>query len=333
MREEHGTRSRRPGSAVLLSALAVLTAGCIAHVQQLPVYPCDPASPTPTVDSVPYPAIPPGLKVVCPDGPETQGPAPECPVLRWNSVTYWPLSHIDNRNAVTLVAYDRGGGIVNQLYLPGARYVWRITVEPEAETVTLWGQANNTVAVSWDALAGNAAPSGRACYWLNPRTNGWESTPYPSKRQCFDMDSCDGGRGRSSGGCYKWAAGPNAPREPWDELTPASHGETITVTEKDNGATLEVSVGDELLVVLDSNATTGYHWHLAELSDPTVLEETGSDYHPDPNPGRVPGRGGREEWRFAARQRGTAQLRLEYIPPAMSDSAPGQTFRVSVVVR
>ena len=54
------------------------------------------------------------------------------------------------------------------------------------------------------------------CYWMNSSSgkNIWELTPY-NKLDCFKMDSCDGGQGRSGGGCYKWAASPDADRLPW----------------------------------------------------------------------------------------------------------------------
>ncbi|MGE0594929.1 MAG: toll/interleukin-1 receptor domain-containing protein [Hyphomonadaceae bacterium] len=61
------------------------------------------------------------------------------------------------------------------------------------------------------------APETFACYWLsNDASPTWRPMPqHATREQCFAQDSCDGGQGRSNGGCYKWAAGPNAPRQPW----------------------------------------------------------------------------------------------------------------------
>ncbi|HET7335961.1 MAG TPA: hypothetical protein VFI93_12660 [Rhizomicrobium sp.] len=68
-----------------------------------------------------------------------------------------------------------------------------------------------------DRRRGNRRSSDAACYWLRPQ-GGWQAMPqYASKRACFAQDSCDGGLGRSGGGCYKWATGPDATRESWGD--------------------------------------------------------------------------------------------------------------------
>ena len=65
--------------------------------------------------------------------------------------------------------------------------------------------------------AGNAFAAD-SCFWMDPdKDNTWVSTPQENvdKQQCFNLDSCDGGKGESGGGCYKWAADANAERQPW----------------------------------------------------------------------------------------------------------------------
>lgn len=98
------------------------------------------------------PAIPSGLKVSCLKGPNTTQPSSTCPVIKWDRYTYWAYSHSDNRSAMTIVAYDAAGNIVKQWYKPGARYVWRIAVDAATEKVTLWGQDNKRIVVTWDQL-------------------------------------------------------------------------------------------------------------------------------------------------------------------------------------
>lgn len=57
------------------------------------------------------------------------------------------------------------------------------------------------------------------CYWLSNEGAGWVSRPDLAEPElCFEMDSCSGGVGLSGGGCYKWAAGADAPAIPWPEL-------------------------------------------------------------------------------------------------------------------
>ncbi|MFO0612628.1 MAG: hypothetical protein U0414_08580 [Polyangiaceae bacterium] len=61
------------------------------------------------------------------------------------------------------------------------------------------------------------APSER-CYWMENVTGRYEWVPatwVSSFDKCFAMDSCDGGRGESGGGCYKWADCATCARAPW----------------------------------------------------------------------------------------------------------------------
>jgi hypothetical protein len=58
----------------------------------------------------------------------------------------------------------------------------------------------------------------RKCFWME-NTSGtytWtEAAGAPNRNDCFRLDSCNGGKGQSGGGCYKWAATVDSPAEPW----------------------------------------------------------------------------------------------------------------------
>jgi hypothetical protein len=63
------------------------------------------------------------------------------------------------------------------------------------------------------------------CYWMNPETESWDWRPHYTRKACFESDNCSGGAGAvppewegSPVGCYKWAAGPDAPARGWYEL-------------------------------------------------------------------------------------------------------------------
>jgi broad specificity phosphatase PhoE len=99
-----------------------------------------------------HPEIPSGLKVSCMDGPDTLEASATCPTLVWGEHTYWAFGHRDNRTAMTVVAYDSSGAPVGEWYKPGARYLWQITRDLQAETVTLWGQGNRTIEINWAEL-------------------------------------------------------------------------------------------------------------------------------------------------------------------------------------
>jgi hypothetical protein len=63
-----------------------------------------------------------------------------------------------------------------------------------------------------------AVYTGTGCYWME-NTSGhycWVPAEWGSTfEQCFALDSCDGGRGESGGGCYKWAEASHADRVDW----------------------------------------------------------------------------------------------------------------------
>ena len=57
------------------------------------------------------------------------------------------------------------------------------------------------------------------CYWMENYSGkyAWVTPPRgfydgQGKARCQALDSCDGGGRTSGGGCYKWSAGPKAPR-------------------------------------------------------------------------------------------------------------------------
>ena len=113
------------------------------------------AQTTPTVAQVPSnapPAVPSGMKVTCTPGPATGAMSPSCPVLQWNGYTYWAYSYGDNRNSLGIVAYDSAGKVAAQWEKTGVRYVYAISVDSTAKTVTFAGQADKKVSLSWAEL-------------------------------------------------------------------------------------------------------------------------------------------------------------------------------------
>ena len=66
--------------------------------------------------------------------------------------------------------------------------------------------------------------SQESCYWMENYSKKFEwvlaETVYKrvlTKEECFELDSCDGGKGFSNGGCYKWASSATADREHWNK--------------------------------------------------------------------------------------------------------------------
>jgi hypothetical protein len=99
------------------------------------------------------PAPPAGTHAICLQEPESPVNEDLCPVIEWGEATYWPLSYLDNRAALCLVAYETGGGICGQWELPGARYVVSATVEAPTRAITFVGQGSATTSVAWATIA------------------------------------------------------------------------------------------------------------------------------------------------------------------------------------
>jgi len=97
---------------------------------------------------------PSGMKVTALAGPNTLQSAPSCPVLAIGGFTLWPMSYIDNRVSFGMVMYDPKWSVVAQVEKPGARYVYKITMEGTggSGSVTFWGQADQAVTMSLDEI-------------------------------------------------------------------------------------------------------------------------------------------------------------------------------------
>jgi inhibitor of cysteine peptidase len=88
---------------------------------------------------------------------------------------------------------------------------------------------------------------------------------------------------------------------------------TIEVTAADDGSTIQASPGDEIVVVLAENATTGYRWHLDETEG--VLRLVSDGYRQGAETGDaepVFGRGGLRQFRLEVMGSGTTTLSLKH---------------------
>jgi predicted secreted protein len=113
-------------------------------------------------------------------------------------------------------------------------------------------------------------------------------------------------------------------------LTPSVSSEIISVDASYSGKQVELSVGQSLVVTLESNATTGYSWALVQNSDDSVLSETENEYVAPQT--TLIGAGGQEEWTFKALKKGTSTISMGYSRP-WENTPPVETFDLTVVVK
>lgn len=92
-------------------------------------------------------------------------------------------------------------------------------------------------------------------------------------------------------------------------------GCTTVMTYDDEGHEIDIGVGQEFIIALGSNPTTGYSWQASY--DESMLELVGGEptYEADETDEGVVGSGGVEYFRFKALEAGEAEVTLTYAQP------------------
>ena len=116
----------------------------------------------PTVNAPPRPE---GLSLNSLKAPDSTEPSDTCPVIVWGDYTYWPLSFVDNRYALCLVAYDAAQNVVGRWEFDGYRYIVSATVRESNRTVVLVCQENATLTVTWNGI-GTVSPMNPQSFWI-----------------------------------------------------------------------------------------------------------------------------------------------------------------------
>ena len=102
-----------------------------------------------------------------------------------------------------------------------------------------------------------------------------------------------------------------------------------TLGEDDDGAVVEVAVGEQIVLELEGNATTGYTWAVTAV-DPAILAPAGDpDYQSESD---ADGAGGTYTFRFDAVGPGETEVVLMYFPSWEEPSATAGTFTFTAVV-
>ncbi len=105
----------------------------------------------------------------------------------------------------------------------------------------------------------------------------------------------------------------------------------VNLTAADKGGQVDVKVGGEIVIALDSNPSTGYTWEAKEL-DTTMFGQVGDPTFTSSSPGLV-GSGGTLTLTFKALKEGTATLTLVYHRPWETGVDPVDTFAITVTVK
>jgi inhibitor of cysteine peptidase len=104
-----------------------------------------------------------------------------------------------------------------------------------------------------------------------------------------------------------------------------------SLTEADNGKTINLQPGETLTLTLESNPTTGYSWQVMELDNAVLTQEGDPEYKQSSGAEGLVGAGGTETFRFKTIGSGETSLSLGYMRPWES-VPPVETFTIQVDV-
>ena len=99
--------------------------------------------------------------------------------------------------------------------------------------------------------------------------------------------------------------------------------------EHSNGNTIELHVGEEFVITLRENPTTGFRWNPISSGEPacTLLD------HSFDSAGSTPGNAGTHFWHFQAVNEGSSKIEFAYRRSWEQDRLSAQTFTLNMSVR
>lgn len=101
----------------------------------------------------------------------------------------------------------------------------------------------------------------------------------------------------------------------------------MTLTEAEDGHEVVLAVGDELVVLLDENPTTGYRWAVTCAEGFELAEDSYEPAQP-----MAFGSGGRRELHFRATAAGRAELELSHRQEWEGEGSARGHFRARALV-
>ena len=106
--------------------------------------------------------------------------------------------------------------------------------------------------------------------------------------------------------------------------------QNVTV-ENQSACPLQLKTGQNLILTLPSNPTTGYRWAIQDSAG-GVLRSLGPEVYSSSDNGQLLGSGGKSTWRFQVFAAGTGRLRLTSQQPWEPETEPAQVFDCPITV-
>ena len=108
--------------------------------------------------------------------------------------------------------------------------------------------------------------------------------------------------------------------------------ESKTLTENNNGQSLNLKANEIVTIKLESNITTGYRWNLSNETDTSILSIISLEYKQTDTDKKLVGAGGYETFTFKANSKGNTTIVLTYNKPWEKGVEPLKTFKINVTV-
>jgi inhibitor of cysteine peptidase len=104
---------------------------------------------------------------------------------------------------------------------------------------------------------------------------------------------------------------------------------SLVLTEKDKGKAITVHQGDQIVINLQENPTTGYRWAVDKIDNAIIPDQVGYTQSPS---GSI-GSGGRRSFAFEAKGLGTAHLQLKLWREWEGDASIIDRFDVTIQIQ
>jgi inhibitor of cysteine peptidase len=148
-----------------------------------------------------------------------------------------------------------------------------------------------------------------------------------------DVGKCKACGGDTASGAFALCKACSAKLKQCEHCRAPLKGDDSLVLDKEsNGKTVAAQVGQQIVIKLRGNPTTGYQWSVAKLEGESVEAVGEPKYEMDPGAeGRV-GAGGTYTFTFKAVKAGQAALSLRYARSWEKKKPPAETFALTVEV-
>jgi inhibitor of cysteine peptidase len=105
-----------------------------------------------------------------------------------------------------------------------------------------------------------------------------------------------------------------------------------TLTEINNGDSLNLKINDTVEIKLESNPTTGYSWFLSDNVDETIVSVTSPEFMESKKDEELVGAGGYEIFNVKAIAKGKTDIILNYERPWEEGVEPLETFEITISI-